>query len=199
MSWLTPVTLEGRHVRLRALTIADVDTLVAAARDGELWRLWFTTVPSPDTARAYIETALADQAAGSALPFAVEHRASGQIVGSTRLMNAGAAHRQLEIGHTWYAASVQRSPVNSECKRLLLSHAFDSLGCIAVELRTHWHNPRSRAAIERLGARQDGVLRQHRLLADGSLRDTVVYSILDREWPAVRSGLDARLAGLSSE
>lgn len=194
MSWLNPVELAGRHVRLRPMQSDDARALAAATADGELWKLWFTDVPGPQTAGSYIEAALAEQSAGTAMPFVVEQLGSGAVVGSTRLFNADAVNRRLEIGHTWYARSVQRTAVNSECKRLLLGHAFDSLEAVAVELRTHWHNHRSRQAIERLGAKQDGVLRQHRQLPDGSFRDTVVYSILDREWPAVRNGLDARLA-----
>lgn len=194
MSWLNPVVLEGRHVRLRPMQSGDAQALVAATADGDLWKLWYTDIPGPQTADSYIAAALAEQAAGTALPFVVEQVSSGTIVGSTRLFNADAINRRLEVGHTWYTPAVQRTAVNSECKRLLLAHAFDQLAAVAVELRTHWHNHRSRQAIERLGAKQDGVLRQHRLLPDGSLRDTVVYSILDREWLAVRNTLDARLA-----
>lgn len=194
MAWLEPVELEGRHVRLRPMQSGDAQALAAASADGELWRLWFTDIPGPETVGAYIDDALAAQAAGTALPFVVEQTGSGAVVGSTRLFNADPAHRRLELGHTWYARSAQRTAVNIECKRLLLAYAFEQLQAIAVELRTHWHNHRSRGAIERLGAKQDGVLRQHRQLPDGSFRDTVVYSILDREWLAVRNGLDTRLA-----
>lgn len=191
--FLQPLTLEDARVRLEPLAHSHAEGLRAAAADGELWKLWYTSVPTPGETDGYIETALAQQEQGIALPFAVRERASGMIVGSTRLCSADAIHRRLEIGYTWYAARVQRTAVNRACKRLLLAHAFETLGCIAVELRTHWHNPRSRTAIARLGAKQDGVLRNHQRLADGSFRDTVVFSIIQSEWPAVKRGLDARL------
>jgi len=191
--WTQPVTLAGQHVRLAPLEPAHADGLRAAVRDGELWKRWYTVVPRPEDVDAYIATALAGQRAGTDLPFTV-FDAAGDIVGCTRYCRIEQANHRLEIGYTWYAARVQRTPLNSEAKRLLLGHAFDTLGAIAVEFRTHWHNRQSRAAIERLGARLDGVLRNHRRLPDGSLRDTVVYSITDREWPAVRSGLRSRLA-----
>lgn len=175
----------------------DAQVLAAASADGELWKLWYTDVPGPQTADSYIEAALAQQTAGTGMPFVVEQISSGLTVGSTRLFSADAVNRRLEVGHTWYARSAQRTAVNTECKRLLLAHVFEQLEAVAVELRTHWHNHRSRQAIERLGAKQDGVLRQHRWLPDGSFRDTVVYSILDREWLAVRNGLDARLADVT--
>jgi RimJ/RimL family protein N-acetyltransferase len=145
---------------------------------------------------AWIASALAAQAAGRALPFVVRRLRDERIVGSTRYMNIEEAQRRLEIGTTFYAASVQRSALNTECKRLLLAHAFESLGCLAVEFRTHWFNHRSREAIAKLGAKQDGVLRNHQRLPDGSLRDTVVFSIIDSEWPAARRHLDFRLARL---
>ncbi len=191
--FLAPVTLEGRHVRLEPLTREHVPALQHAAADGALWNLWFTGVPAPDDAEAYVDSALAMQAQDMALPFAVRSLASGEIVGSTRFCNVAAADRRVEIGYTWYAAGVQRTGVNTESKSLLLRHAFESLRCIAVELRTHWLNHRSRAAIERLGAKQDGVLRNHRLLPDGSYRDTVVFSIIESEWPAVKRHLAFRL------
>lgn len=191
--FLSPVTLEGRHVRLEPLAHRHVDALQRAAADGALWNLWFTGVPAPEDAASYVDTALAMQAQGVALPFAVRSLASGEIVGSTRYCNVAAADRRLEIGYTWYAASVQRTGVNTETKALLLRHAFEAMRCIAVELRTHWLNHRSRAAIERLGAKQDGVLRNHRLLPDGSYRDTVVFSIIESEWPAVKRHLAFRL------
>ena len=193
LSFLHPVTLEGRHVRLEPLHRDHADGLRAAAADGQLWKLWFTSVPTPDATDAYIDAALAQRDAGTALPFAVRRLDTAAIVGCTRLCNADALNRRLEIGYTWYAVSAQRSAINTQCKRLLLAHAFDTLDCIAVEFRTHWHNQRSRAAIARLGAKQDGVLRNHQRLADGSLRDTVVFSIVQSEWPAVRRQLDFRL------
>lgn len=189
---MQPVVLAGRHVRLEPLATEHADALEAAALDGHQHRLWVTIVPGPGEAAGYIATALAQQAQGRALPFVVRD-ANGTIVGSTRYCNVEAAHRRVEIGYTWYAARVQRTALNSEAKRLLLAHAFETLDCIAVEFRTHWHNRRSRAAIERLGAKQDGLLRNHMIMPDGTLRDTVVYSVIASEWPTVRRGLDWRL------
>jgi RimJ/RimL family protein N-acetyltransferase len=191
-----PLVLEGEHVRLEPLAAGHAEGLRAAVADGDLDRLWFTSVPGPDALDGWIDAALAAQARGQALAFAVRRRRDGRIVGSTRYMNVEAAQRRLEIGTTWYARSVQRSALNTECKRLLLGHAFESLACIAVEFRTHWFNHRSREAIARLGAKQDGVLRNHQRLPDGSLRDTVVFSIIDLEWPAVRRHLEFRQARL---
>lgn len=191
--FLEPVTLQGRHVRLEPLTSEHADALNAAAADGELWNLWYTSVPDSMHMDGWITAALQAQEQGTAQPFVVRDLANDGIVGSTRYMHADAPNRRLEIGSTWYARSVQRSAVNTECKHLLLAHAFETLGCIAVEFRTHWHNRRSRAAIARLGAKQDGVLRNHRILADGSYRDTVVFSILESEWPAVKNTLTFQL------
>jgi N-acetyltransferase len=190
---LDPVVLAGDLVVLEPLDPGHRDELVAAASDGRLWELWYTSVPSPGTMAGAIETLLAEQAAGTRLPFTVR-RAGGPAVGMTTYLNIEEDVPRLEIGSTWTAASAQRTGVNAESKLLLLGHAFETLGCLAVEFRTHWHNRQSRAAIERLGAKQDGVLRNHRRMPDGSLRDTVVYSITAPEWPAVRSGLRARLA-----
>ena len=190
---IQPVVLTGEHVVLEPLQRGHADELVAAVTDGRLWELWYTSVPAPDEMATEIDRRLAEQAAGRMLPFTVR-RTGGAAVGMTTYMNIEADVPRLEIGSTWTAASAQRSAVNTESKLLLLGHAFETLGCLAVEFRTHWHNRQSRAAIERLGAKLDGVLRQHRRMPDGSLRDTVVYSITDREWPAVRSGLRARLA-----
>lgn len=187
-----PLTLSGEHVRLEPLRIEHAPALEQAAADGELWRLWYTSVPAPGQAHAYIETALRDQAQGRSLPFVVLD-GEGSVVGSTRYCHIEAAHRRLEIGYTWYAQRVQRSALNTEAKRLLLAHAFDTLNAVAVEFRTHWFNHRSRAAIERLGAKQDGVLRNHMIMPDGTLRDTVVYSIIASEWPTVRTHLDHQL------
>ncbi|RPH42910.1 MAG: N-acetyltransferase [Burkholderiales bacterium] len=170
--------------------------LVEAIADGGLEQLWYTIVPAPAAIDAWIASALAQQAAGGALPFVVRRLRDGRIVGSTRYMNVEPVQRRLEIGTTFYSASVQRSALNTECKRLLLQHAFEALGCIAVEFRTHWFNQRSREAIARLGAKQDGVLRNHQRLPDGSLRDTVVFSIIDSEWPAVKRHLGFRQARL---
>lgn len=190
--FLEPVTLRGTHVQLEPLAHEQAPALDAAAADGELWNLWYTSVPDHEHMQAWITDALREQARGAALPFVVRELATDTIVGSTRYLNVDAANRRLEIGATWYAARVQRSVVNTECKHLLLAHAFEALECIAVEFRTHWHNHRSRAAITRLGAKQDGVLRQHRILADGSYRDTVVFSIIAAEWPAVKRDLAFR-------
>ena len=187
-----PVVLQGEHVLLEPLRPEHSDELVAAASDGRLWELWYTSVPSPEGMPAAIEQLLAEQAAGTRVPFVVR-RTGGQVVGVTTYLNIEPDVPRLEIGSTWTAASAQGTAVNPESKLLLLGHAFETLGCLAVEFRTHWHNRQSRAAIERLGAKQDGVLRKHRRMPDGSLRDTVVYSITDGEWPAVRSGLRARL------
>jgi len=192
------LTLEGEQVRLEPLATAHAQGLSEAIQDGELHRLWYTIVPSPEQVPAWIEASLQAQQTGKAVPFAVRRRRDGRIVGSTRYMNIEPTQRRLEIGTTFYAASVQRSGLNTECKRLLLSHAFEALRCIAVEFRTHWFNHRSREAIARLGAKQDGVLRKHQQLADGSFRDTVVFSITDDEWPAVRNHLTFRQARLAA-
>jgi len=188
------ITLTGRHAALEPLTYAHQDALAAAVRDGELWKLWYTSVPSPEGMRAEIERRLGLQQAGSMLPFAVRSLASGKIVGMTTYMNIDANHRRVEIGSTWYARSAQRTPLNTECKLMLLTHAFESLDCIAVEFRTAFFNYPSRRAIERLGAKQDGILRNHQRYADGSLRDTVVFSIVAHEWPAVKRHLEFKLA-----
>ena len=190
---IAPVVLTGEHVVLEPLQADHSDELALAASDGRLWELWYTSVPSPEGMSAEIERRLAEQAAGRMLPFTVRW-VGGAAVGMTTYMNIEADVPRLEVGSTWTAASAQRTAVNTESKLLLLGHAFEDLGCLAVEFRTHWHNRQSRTAIERLGARLDGVLRNHRRLPDGTLRDTVVYSITDREWPAVRAGLRARLA-----
>jgi N-acetyltransferase len=192
MPWPDPVELAGPHVRLLPLSADHHDPLCVAARDGELWKLWYTAVPSPEGMAAEIQRRLALQAAGSMLPFTVMD-ASGQVVGMTTYMHIDATHKRVEIGSTWYARSVQRTPLNTNAKRLLLAHAFEQLQCIAVEFRTHRLNTQSRRAIERLGAQLDGVLRAHQRTADGSLRDTAVYSITASEWPAVRAHLDWQL------
>jgi RimJ/RimL family protein N-acetyltransferase len=167
--------------------------LQEAAADGELWRLWYTSVPAPETTRAYIETALDMRERLGAMPFVVRQLSDGVVVGSTRYFNVDEMNQRLEIGFTWYARRVQRTPVNTECKLLLLTHAFEQLKAIAVEFRTHWLNLASRAAIARLGAKQDGVLRNHQRLPDGSYRDTVVFSIIESEWLAVKHHLRSLL------
>jgi RimJ/RimL family protein N-acetyltransferase len=191
--WLKPVTLRGAHVILEPLTLDRIDELVEATGDGELWKLWYTSVPSPENMREEIERRLALQRSGSMLPFAVVDAVSNVAVGMTTYMDVDPLNRRLEIGSTWYRKRVQRTMLNTECKLLLLQHAFEQLQCIAVEFRTHFFNQQSRRAIERLGAKLDGVLRNHRRLRDGSLRDTYVYSIIASEWPAVRQHLTFQL------
>ncbi|MBY4895807.1 GNAT family N-acetyltransferase [Cupriavidus sp. AU9028] len=193
---IEPIVLEGRHAMLEPLDLAHEAELRAAASDGELWNLWYTSVPSPDTLHDWIRAALDQREQAGAMPFVVrrvDNGLPGPVVGTTRMFNVDAVHRRLEIGHTWYARSAQRTAVNTECKLLLLAHAFEQLRCIAVEFRTHWMNHQSRAAIARLGAKQDGVLRNHMAMPDGSLRDTVVFSIIASEWPTVRRHLHYRL------
>jgi RimJ/RimL family protein N-acetyltransferase len=194
MPFLEPVTLSGELVTLEPLAHSHHDDLVAAVHDGRLWELWYTSVPAPEAMTAEIEARLSQQEAGTMLPFAVRHNDTGRVVGMTTYLNVEPEVPRVEIGATWTAQWAQRTGVNAESKLLLLSHAFDVLGCLAVEFRTHWHNQQSRAAIARLGAKQDGVLRNHRRMPDGTLRDTVVFSITDAEWPAVRAGLRHRLA-----
>jgi N-acetyltransferase len=190
--FVEPVVLTGRQwARLEPLTDDHVDEIAAAAADGDPGRLWFTMAPSPATAHQWVQQMLALQSDGG-LTFVVR-RPDGTLVGSSSYLNVDGDNRRLEIGATWYSASARRTGVNSESKLLMLGHAFDTLGCIAVEFRTHFFNFTSREAIERLGAKLDGVLRSHQLLAGGSRRDTVVYSILDVEWPAVRANLQFRL------
>lgn len=188
-AWIEPVTLCGDGVDLVPLSLAHEQDLVEATRDGELWKLWYTTVPAPQGMQAEITRRLDLQAAGRMVPFAVIDRSGGTAVGMTTYMNVDAANRRLEIGSTWYRKRVQRTSLNTECKLLLLRHAFEVLGCIAVEFRTHLLNSTSRRAIERLGAKLDGILRQHMVMPNGSLRDTCVYSIIAPEWPAVRANL----------
>ncbi len=189
MAWLAPVKLTGKHVRLEPLAFEHHDDLVESVRDGELWNLWYTSIPTPDKVRAEIERRLGLQDRGSMLPFAVVELASGRAVGMTTYMDIDAANRRVEIGSTWYRQRVWRTALNTECKLLLLRHAFEELSCVAVEFRTHFMNQRSRRAIERLGAKLDGILRNHRFLPNGTLRDTCVYSIIANEWPSVRAHL----------
>ncbi|MEV4987762.1 GNAT family N-acetyltransferase [Pseudarthrobacter sp. LMD1-1-1.1] len=198
MTFLEPLTLTGRHVILQPLAEEHHDGLLAAASDGELWKLWYTSVPAPDAMAAEIRRRLTLQEQGSMLPFTTRlidpgTGGPGRIIGMTTYMNIDAATPRVEIGSTWNAASVQGTGTNPDSKLLLLRHAFEALGCPAVEFRTHWLNHQSREAIARLGAKQDGVLRSHSRTSDGTLRDTVVFSILEHEWPAVRAGLEYRL------
>ena len=192
MPWLEPVTLSGPHAQLKPLSHDHIDGLTEAVKDGELWNLWYTSVPRPEDMRKEIDRRLALQAAGSMLPFTV-FDAGGEIAGMSTYMNVDAANRRVEIGSTWYAGRVQRSALNTQCKLLLLGHAFERLDCIAVEFRTHFFNHQSRRGIERLGAKQDGILRSHAIAANGTLRDTVVYSIIAAEWPTVRAHLNYQL------
>lgn len=190
---LEPTVLAGHGIRLEPLAPAHLDALEAVAADGELWRLWFTSVPAPGEARAYIEQALAGQAAGHMLPFVVRDDASDRLVGTTRYHDIVPDIDRVEIGYTWYGASWQRSHVNTVCKLLLLEHAFDRVGCQVVGLRTDNFNFRSQRAIEALGAKKDGVIRHHAARRDGTARDTVLYSILAGEWPDVRRHLALRM------
>ncbi len=188
MAFTDPVTLRGTHVLLEPLSPAHAAEAHAAVQDGAVWRHWYTAIPAPDKVEAEIARRLDLQARGSMLPFAVRDTQGG-FAGMTTYMNIDATHRRVEIGSTWYRASVQRTGLNTEAKLLLLAHAFEQLQCIAVEFRTHWFNFQSRAAIARLGAKQDGVLRNHQVAPDGTLRDTVVFSIIQSEWPTVRTHL----------
>jgi RimJ/RimL family protein N-acetyltransferase len=189
MAWLEPATLRGRYATLEPLAQHHHDGLVEALKDGELWKLWYTSIPAPEKMSAEIDRRLALQASGTMLPFTVIDQEARRPIGMTTYMNADRANRRVEIGSTWYARSAQRTPINTECKLLLLTHAFEALDCIAVEFRTHIFNQQSRRGIERLGAKLDGVLRNHQIVANGTLRDTCVYSIIAGEWPAVKSHL----------
>ena len=196
---IQPITLEGNGVRLEPLAYDHQDELVAATTDGRLWELWFTVVPEPEQTHAYIADALKGKTDGHMLPWAVRELTSGKIIGSTRYHDIVAEIDRVEIGYTWYAKSWQRSHVNTTCKLLLLSHAFDTLGCQVVGLRTDNFNFASQRAIEALGAKKDGVLRHHRMRRDGSVRDSVAYSILASEWPDVKKHLEFRLLRHSSK
>ncbi|MES2602189.1 MAG: GNAT family protein [Pseudomonadota bacterium] len=193
MLWLEPVSLIGPHARLEPLSRDHKDGLVEAVEDGELWKLWYTSIPAPETMDAEIARRLGLQTSGSMLPFTVRD-AGGKIAGMTTYMNVDAANRRVEIGSTWYAKRVQRTPLNTQCKLLLLTHAFEKLNCIAVEFRTHFFNHQSRRGIERLGAKQDGILRSHQIAPNGTLRDTVVYSIIASEWPTVKAHLTYQMS-----
>jgi N-acetyltransferase len=192
MTWLEPVQLTGAAVTLIPLGINHVEPLKAAVMDGELWKLWFANVPSCDQMEDYVMRAVENSAKGN-VAFAVRLNSTHKIVGTTRFYNVDEINRRPMLGYTWYANSARRTGVNTECKLLLLQYAFEEKNAIAVEFRTHYFNQVSRAAIERLGAKQDGILRSHQLMRDGSIRDTVVYSILDHEWPAVKNNLTSKL------
>ncbi|PJZ78621.1 GNAT family N-acetyltransferase [Leptospira neocaledonica] len=184
-----PIRLSGDRVELVPLGLEHADVLTEALQDGELWKLWYTNIPEPEGMKAWIQKALEEQEAGLSLPFAVIRKEDSKLLGTTRYLNIEKDARRLEIGATWYPKSVQKTFVNTECKLLLLEHAFETLGCIAVEFRTHIMNFTSRKAIERLGAKLDGILRNHRISKNGTLRDTAVYSITKEEWPTVRGNL----------
>lgn len=192
MTFCGPVALHGTYATLEPLAAEHAEALCEAARDGELWKLWYTAIPAPEGMAAEIARRLGLQATDSMMPFTVRD-ASGRAVGMTSFMHIDATHKRVEIGSTWTATSAQRGPLNTECKLLLLAHAFDTLGCIAVEFRTHVFNQQSRRAIERLGAKLDGVLRSHQRAGNGTLRDTAVYSIVAAEWPTVRAHLQWQL------
>jgi RimJ/RimL family protein N-acetyltransferase len=192
MAWLEPVSLSGQHAQLKPLSREHCDGLTEAVKDGELWKLWYTFVPKPEDMRKEIDRRLELQAAGSMLPWTA-FDADGKVAGMTTYMNVDAPNRRVEIGSTWYAQRVQRSALNTQCKLLLLTHAFERLDCIAVEFRTHFFNHASRRGIERLGAKLDGILRSHQIAPNGTLRDTVVYSIIASEWPTVKAHLDYQL------
>ena len=192
--WPEPIRLESARVVLEPLSHDRHDELVDADRDGELWKLWYTTIPAPEKMRAEIERRLGLMAQQSMLPFAIIDRSSGKAAGMTTYMHIDAANRRVEIGSTWLRKSLQRSGVNLECKQLLLNYAFENLQCIAVEFRTHFFNRQSRRAIEELGAKLDGVLRSHSIAPNGTLRDACVYSIIASEWPTVKAHLAARLS-----
>jgi RimJ/RimL family protein N-acetyltransferase len=192
MSFLEPITLKGQHATLEPLAASHLDEAIEAVRDGDMWQLWYTAIPEPEKMEAEIARRLDLQAKGLMLPFAVR-TPTGQFAGMTTYMNVDAGNRRVEIGSTWYRKSVQRGGLNTECKLMLLGHAFEQLDCIAVEFRTSFFNHQSRKAIERLGAKQDGILRSHSIAPNGSLRDTVVYSIVASEWPAVKAHLQYQL------
>ena len=194
MPWPDPVTLEGEHATLVPLNRSHLDDLAEATKDGELWKLWYTVVPTAEDMAGEIDRRLGLQEAGSMLPFTTIENATGQAVGMTTYMNIDAASKRVEIGSTWNRKRVQRGPMNTECKFMLLRHAFEALDCIAVEFRTHFFNHQSRGAIERLGAKLDGVLRNHMVMADGSFRDTCCYSIIASEWPTVKTQLSYQMS-----
>ena len=194
MPWPDPVTLEGEHATLVPLNRSHLDDLAEATKDGELWKLWYTVVPTAEDMAGEIDRRLGLQEAGSMLPFTTIENATSQAVGMTTYMNIDAASKRVEIGSTWNRKRVQRGPMNTECKFMLLRHAFETLDCIAVEFRTHFFNHQSRGAIERLGAKLDGVLRNHMVMADGSFRDTCCYSIIASEWPTVKTHLSYQMS-----
>jgi RimJ/RimL family protein N-acetyltransferase len=192
-AWTEPPTLEGGHVTLRPLAPEDRDSLLSASADGRLWELFYTIAPGPETIDYWLANAFRERGEGRGMPFAVLD-AGGSVIGSTRYLRMNRAHRRVEIGGTFYAARAQRTGLNTEAKLLLLSYAFETLDCVCVQFRTDWFNKPSQRAIERLGARLDGVLRGQRIMPDGRVRDTMVYSVLEHEWPGVRQNLETMLA-----
>ncbi len=190
---IAPIVLEGQHVRLEPLTPDHTESLVAAARDGELWNSDVTVVPSPQSIHSYMEAALLGLQRGSELPFAIVRKATGVVVGTTRFYEIQPADRRAAIGYTWLATSAQRTPINTEAKLLLLQHAFDDWGCVRVEFITDVLNQQSRAAILRLGAKQEGILRNHMIMPSGRIRDSVFFSVIAEEWPDVKAKLEAKL------
>ena len=191
--WIQDVELTGKHIALVPLSVEHENEISEAITDGELWKLWFTQTPKPGEVNSYIENALIAKKHTGEMPFVAKNIITGQLIGSTRFCNVDNQSKRLEIGYTWYRKSAQRTVANTEAKYLLLTHAFEQLESIAVEFRTHWFNHKSREAILRLGAKQDGVLRNHKRMADGSLRDTVVFSIIDSEWASVKKHLEFKL------
>ncbi len=191
--WLNPIELDGNLVKLLPLSESFKPQVLEAASDGDLWELWYTSVPSKDNLDMYVDFALEQESEGLALPFVVIEKSSGKVVGSTRYCSVDAPNRRVEIGYTWYSKSVQRTGINTECKYLLLGHAFEQLNAIAVEFKTNFFNFPSRNAILRLGAKQDGVIRNHRIDKMGNIRDTVIFSILNSEWPTVKTSLEFKM------
>ena len=187
--WLEPFSVQGEYVSVIPMGLEHQSDLEEAASDGDLHRLWYTNIPKPDEVKSEIERRLNLQECGSMLPFSIIQNCSGKVVGMTTYMNIDDANHRLEIGSTWYRKSVQRSALNTECKLLLIRHVFEELECIAVEFRTHFINKQSRKAIERLGAKFDGVLRSHMKMTNGTIRDTAIYSIIASEWPMVEANL----------
>lgn len=193
MDFLTIPTLRGQLATLEPLAPEHAEDLAAAISEDELYSVWYTRLPRPDAMAEDIADRLAAHEAGRVVPWAIRRRSDGRLVGVTTFLNIRADNRRLEIGSTWIASSAQGTGINTEIKLLQLTYAFEALGCIAVEFRTHWHNHRSRSAIAALGAKQDGVLRSHDLWRDGTVRDVVVFSIIESEWPTVRLSLNERL------
>ncbi len=191
--WLNEIDIYGNLVHLKPLSIEHTKDLSEAVKDGELWNLWYTSAPEPDKVKEYIEKALKDFELDKSLPFVTIRKSDNKVVGTTRFMNADSKNKRLEIGTTWYSKSVQRTGINTECKYLLLKYAFETLECIAVEFRTHFHNMQSRNAIARLGAKQDGILRNHIKDKTDCMRDTVVFSIIDSEWNTVKKSLEFKI------